>query len=283
MVNQCFRKTDSQMKQNKTKRKPIGAVVISDLHVGSTVALWPPDGELSSGNVVGFGKNYHQKWLWDVWQNTIKTACEHFGNDPWVLICNGDLMDGVHHHNTEVTAAIEADHMEASVKCIKLLSEKAQKTYVVRGTECHTKEFEKVIAQKLGAVYCGDTGLLEIHGTLLDVKHHTTTSGRSYLEAGGMSIAMGNARLNYARVDHRIPKVFIRAHRHVGGVYTDGSAAMVITGAYQLLTRWGKKVVGDSVCRPAFAILDWRNKPQNSLPAISLPTYDPRQEAITIV
>ena len=270
-------------KPKNNKIKPVGAVVVSDLHVGSTVGLWPPDGELESGNTVGFGKNHHQRWLWDVWQDTIKTATEHFGKDPWILICNGDLMDGVHHHSTEVTAAIEADHAMAAVTCLQPLKDKAHKTYIVRGTGCHTKDFEKMIASKLGAEFCGDTAMIEIHGTLIEAKHHTTTSGRAYLEAGGMSIAMGNARLNYARVGHRIPKVFIRAHRHVGGVYTDGSGAMVITGAYQLLTRWGKKVVGDSICRPAFAILDWRTKPLNSLPAISLPTYDPHQEKITIV
>jgi hypothetical protein len=262
------------------KKKPVGAVVISDLHVGGTTALWPPEGKLESGNIVGFGTNTHQKWLWDVWQDTIKTAKTHFGGDPWVLILNGDLTEGAHHHNKEVCATIEADHMEAAVECLRPLHQLATKTYVVRGTECHTKDFEKVIATKLKAEFCGDRALIEVHGTLLDVAHHMPTSARAYLEAGALSILMGNARLNYARVGHRIPKVFLRAHRHTGGAYTDGTSAIAVTGAFQLLTRWGKKVVGESICRPAFAILDWRNRPENSVPAISLPTYDPEQETI---
>jgi len=273
------------MKQTPKRRKaksspPVGLVVVSDLHTGGSTALWPPDGELESGNIVTFGKNAHQEWLWKVWLDTIKTAKEHFGSDPWVLAVLGDAMDGAHHGNKELCAAIEADHMEAAIKCLRPLSEAAAHTYVIRGTECHTKDYERVIAKELGATYCGDTMTIEIHGTLVEGKHHMPTSGRAYLEAGALSIVMGNARLNYARVGHRIPKVFLRAHRHVGGFYSDGTAAIVSTGSYQLLTRWAKKVVGESVCRPAFAILDWRTKPKNSLPAISLPTYDPHQEKI---
>jgi len=264
-------------KRKNTKRAPVGAVVVSDLHCGSNVALWPPDCETESGNTVGFGRNIHQAWLWDVWQETIRSAIQHFGDDPWVLILNGDLMEGSHHHSKEVVAAEEADHAAAAVICLTPLVTTATQTYVVRGTECHTKNFEKMIADKLGATFAGDALLLEIHGTLIDAKHHMPTSSRAYLEAGAMSIVMGNARLNYARCGHRIPKVFLRGHRHVGGVYSDGTSAFVATGAYQLLTRFGKKVVGEALCRPSFAILDWRGRPKDSVPFIALPTFDPNE------
>jgi hypothetical protein len=268
-------------KRRKAKSSPpVGLVVVSDLHVGGTTALWPPDGKLESGNTVGHGDNAHQRWLWEVWQDTIKTIKSTFGDDPFALLLNGDLVEGAHHHNKEVCAAIEADHMEAAIQLLQPLSALANETYVIRGTECHTKDYERVIAKALGANYCGDKALIRVHGTLIDAAHHMPTTGRAYLEAGAMSILMGNARLNYARVGHELPKVFLRAHRHVGGFYSDGTAAVISTGAYQLLTRWAFKVVPDSICRPAFAILDWRNKPKNSLPAISLPTYDPHQEKI---
>lgn len=264
------------------KPKAIGAVVVSDLHCGSNVALWPPDGELELGNSVSFGKNHHQKWLWDVWTDLIDRAKSHFGKDPWVLICNGDLQEGSHHHSKEVVAAEEADHAAAAVKCLRPLAEAAAETYVVRGTECHVKNFEKWIAKDLGAVFAGDALLLEIHGTLIDAKHHMPTSSRAYLEAGSLSIVMGNARLNYSRCGHRLPKVFLRGHRHVGGYYSDGSGLIAVTGAFQLLTRYGKKVVGESLCRPSFAILDWRTLPENSIPSITLPTYDPNEEKVLI-
>jgi len=265
---------------SKKQKPPVGVVVVSDLHVGGTTALWPPDGELTSGNIVGFGNNVAQRWLWKCWQDTIKTAAAHFGSDPFVLILNGDLMDGDHHRNKELTAVIEADHATAAVKCLEPLVKLAQKTYVVRGTECHTRDFERMIADMLGAEYCGDKLLLTVHGTLIDAAHHMPATGRSYLEASALSILMGNARVNYARVEQKMPRVFLRAHRHVGGYYSDGNAAIVATGAFQLLTRWATKVVGESICRPAFAILDWRNRPKNSVPAITLPTYDPQQPKI---
>ena len=72
------------------RKKPVGAIVVSDLHCGSTVALWPPDGKQSSGNTIGFGDNLHQIWLWQVWCDVLKTARATFGKDPFYLICNGD-------------------------------------------------------------------------------------------------------------------------------------------------------------------------------------------------
>lgn len=262
------------------KQKPVGAIVVSDLHVGSNVGLWPPDGETEMGNTVGFGKNIHQAWLWETWLKVEAAAKRVFGNDPFVLVANGDLMEGSHHHSKEVVAAEEHDHAVNAVRCLRPLVDLAAESYFVRGTECHVKNFEKYIANQLGGVFAGDALLLEIQNTLVEAKHHMPTASRAYLEAGALSIVMGNARLNYARCGHRIPKVFLRGHRHVGGVYSDGSSALVVTGAFQLLTRYGKKVVGESLCRPAFAILDWRNSEPGGLPFISLPTYDPNEQDI---
>lgn len=264
----------------KHKTSSVGVVILSDLHVGSDVGLWPPSGELPSGNTVGFGKNAHQRWLWKVWGETVRIATEHFGDSKWDLILNGDLMEGIHHRTTEVVSPEEMSHAEAAVLCLKPLVSAASNTFVVRGTECHVKNFEKVIAEKLGATYCGDSLLLDIHGTLLEAKHHMPTTSRAYLEAGPLSVVMSNARLNSLRAGHKVPRVFTRGHRHTGGFYSDGECLMVVTGAYQLLTRHGKKVVGESISRPSFGVLDWRGRPRDSVPGVLLPTFNPYEEKI---
>jgi len=44
-----------------------------------------------------------------------------------------------------------------------------------------------------------------------------------------------------------------------------------------LLTKYGHKVVGDSICRPGFGILDWRGCEEGELPATKLIQYAPEE------
>jgi len=254
-----------------------GAVVVSDLHCGSSVGLWPEGFIVESGNKVSLGNNVHQTWLWSCWLDAVEKAIAHFKGRPFVVIVNGDCIEGRHHGTTEIVAAKNADHSSAATECLRPLVKSAFKAYFTAGTECHVGDWEKKIAAELGGEWCGDKALIEINGTLLDVAHHMPTSARAYLEAGAMSISLGNARLNYARVGQRVPRVYLRGHRHTGGYYSDGHALFLVTPAWQLLTRYGFKVVTDSICRPGLAILDWDATPDGELPSVQLLTYDPEE------
>ena len=90
-----------------------------------------------------------------------------------------------------------------------------------------------------------------------------------------MSIVLSNARLQAARAGHPLSRVFLRGHRHVGGHYSDGDCLMVITGAFQMLTRYGFKIVPDSIPRPSVAVLDWRGRPDGALPIVHNLQYSP--------
>jgi hypothetical protein len=267
-------------------KKPVlaevaGAVVVSDLHCGSSVGLWPEGCEVSYGNIINLGNNLHQRWLWECWQDGTRKAIEHFGKDPFVLIVNGDCIEGRHHGTSEIVAAKNRDHCAAAIQALLPLASKAKASYFTAGTECHVGDWEEVIADEVGGKFAGDKLLLEINGTLLDVAHHMPATTRAYLEASMLGIVMGNARLNYSRSGHRVPRVFLRAHRHCGGHFSDMHGTILVTGAWQLLTRYGHKIVGDSLCRPSVGILDWRGLPKNSLPAVKTISYDPDQAKIT--
>jgi len=260
-----------------TKKTPLGAVIISDLHCGSVVGLWPDNHITSTGNKIGLGNNIHQKWLWQCWNDIEVKIKDHFKGEPFALIINGDCIEGRHHGTTEIVVALNLDHALAAIECLKPLSKLASVTYMTAGTECHVGDWEKMICQEIGGKWLGDKGLIEINGTLIDIAHHMPTSSRAYLEAGAMSITMGNARQNYSRVGHRVPKVYLRGHRHTGGIFNDGSGVLMVTPAWQLLTRYAYKVVGDSICRPGFGILDWRGCAKGDLPATKLTVYEPKE------
>jgi len=258
-----------------------GIVVVSDLHCGSTVGLWPDNHETSTGNRVSLGNNLHQQWLWQCWQDATKRAIAHFKGRGFALIVNGDAIEGKHHGSTEVVAALNLDHSTAAVECLRPLSKASSATYLTAGTECHVGDWERKIASDLGAKFVGDKALIDFNDTLIDVAHHMPTSSRAYLEAGAMSICMGNARQNYSRVGHRVPKIYLRGHRHTGGIFSDSSGIFLVTPAWQLLTRYGHKVVGDSICRPGIGILDWAGTATGELPSARIITYEP-QETIPI-
>jgi hypothetical protein len=252
----------------KKSSRPRLLVVVSDLHCGSSVGLMPPDSEIIGGNTLGFGNNHHQRWLWECWQDALAEVEGTALGDPFCLLVNGDATEGIHHRSPEVVASLIEHHCQMAATALQPLAKLASKTYITRGTECHTHDVESYLARLLNAEdgKARDKWLLEIGGCLVDAAHHIGATSRTYLEASLLSIVLGNARLNAVRAGHPPAQVFLRAHRHCGGVYSDGSGMMCVTGGWQFLTRHGHKVVGDAIPRPSVLILDWRGKPDGALP-----------------
>ncbi len=264
-------------------------IAVSDIHCGSDVGLAPPETKTEKGNVIGFGDNHHQSWMWDRWMEGVKEVKAIIGKsrkESVGLLVNGDATEGSHHRNE--AALIAADilvHTKMAHDCLKPFANLCGNVFVTKGTECHTRDMENELARLIGAV--GKTArakwLLQINGCLVDAAHHMTVSGRAYLEASAMSILMGNARINYLRSKHPVPSVYLRAHRHCGGHYSDNDGLFAVTGAWQFLTRHGEKVVTDSIPRPSILVLDWRGRRTGALPAVHSITFNPpKHEAQTV-
>jgi len=277
------------MKQPKVTKgkakKPQVLVVVSDMHCGSSVGLAHPESEMASGNVVGFGRNHHQSWLWEKWTEARSEISKIVGDDKAILLVNGDATEGCHHHNKEIIAVTIEEHCTIAKQCLEYLDEGCRfyKKLVVKGTECHTRDMEDVLAEWIGAETgkAQDKWLFKINNTLIDAAHHMTTASRKYLEAGMLSIHLGNNRLNCVDAGYEAPKVVLRAHRHCGGTYSNGSAMIGVTGGWQFLTRYGKKVVTDSIPSPTVLVLDWRGLPENSLPKVHEIKFIPPREEVT--
>jgi hypothetical protein len=260
-------------------------LVISDIHCGSEVGLMPPDSKTKSKNTLGFGKNIHQKWLWDKWLQMQEEFHAYRKKDPFVLLLNGDLTEGIHHHSVESLSQSIEDHANMAIEALTPLADKAEQIFVTLGTECHTGMIEHMIADKLEARSGAARGtwLFKVGGCLVNATHHIGTATRAYTEAGQLSGVMANARLQSARAGHQPAQIYLRGHRHTGGWFSDGCSMIGVTGAWQFLTRFGKKVVPDSVPRPSVLILDWRNTKSGHLPAIKELVYAPEQEEIDVI
>lgn len=263
--------------------KPKLVVAISDLHCGSDVGLLPERVELSDGQALGHGKNAWQKWLWGAWLDGMKWVKALTGNDPFVLVLTGDLIEGFHHRTDEIVAQKAIEHLTIAEASVGGLIKQAAKTYVVRGTECHTHDWESLFARNFGLGKAHDFIQFDLNGVLVDARHHMPVTGRLHLEASALSIVAANARSNAIRAHHDPARIFLRGHRHLHGIYSDGESLIACTGAWQGLTRHGKKVVTEAVCRPSIIAFDARKTPSGELPSIHQRAFNPPQNIVAHV
>lgn len=253
----------------KTKSRII--LLLSDLHIGSTVGLWPDCFVSNEGYTIG--QNSFQKWLWECWQDNLKWIDRTINGDQFDLVINGDLVEGIHHRTTQVMSADVGDQSAAVMDILCGLVAKAATFHLIKGTECHTRNDEIRLGKALDASrnkhtgqHAWDTLDIEMNGTLINFAHHISATARSYLEATAHSINLGDITNTRARAGKRVPMVVCRAHRHRHGIWTDGNQMSIITGAWQGLTRHGYKVVPNAIPQPSAVILDSRNTDKGDLP-----------------
>jgi hypothetical protein len=260
----------------KTKSKVI--LLLSDLHIGSTVGLWPEGFICNEGFPIG--QNKFQEWLWACWQDMLGWAKTTIGKDDFELVLNGDLVEGIHHRTLQVMSADVSDQTTAVLDVLGLLSARASRVHVVKGTECHTRNDEIRIGSALNGTRDPQTGQhawdrldLDVNGCLVSFAHHIGTTSRPYLEAAQHSINLGVEIHEAARMGRPIPKVICRAHRHRHGVWSDGNSMSIVTGAWQGITRFGRKVVPAAIPQPSAVILDWRSVEKGELPIVHPRVY----------
>jgi hypothetical protein len=257
-------------------------VDLSDLHCGSSKALLPPGFVTLEDQPVP--QNPIQRWLWPCWLRTQAFIGEVAGDDPFALVINGDIIEGVHHGTKEIISPEVADHRDAAVEVLAPLVKRAAKFFIVRGTECHVNNSEHSIGAQLGAVKNPESKLhvfdrltLEIMGVRCVFRHHIGTTTRRGLAGTQLSMNLAEEQVEAANNGEPIPRVLCCAHRHKPGAYRDDNGLCVVTPAWQVLTRFGHKVVSQARCKPGVIILDWRNCHEGDLPHVHEKYFQARQ------
>lgn len=260
-------------------------VVLSDLHVGSTKGLMPESYTTVEG--VEVRQNALQQYLWQCWIRAMNWHKNVVGDDPYILVLNGDLIEGLHHGTKEIWSAAAEDQIAAAYDILEPLASKAQQTFVVRGTECHTHNMEAGLGAMLGAVQnkamkqaAFDRLTLQAHGTICVFRHHINTSMRRATSGSALSSNLAEEQLEAALNGERIPQVLVCSHRHKPGIYRDEKGLVMVTPAWQFLTRHGHKVVGGARCKPGVQILDWRGLGHGAIPHVHEQYYAAQQPEI---
>lgn len=260
--------------------EPKLVLVLNDTHCGSDCALLPERVILDNGHSIGHGENKKLEFLWRAWLDMREEFARLAGADPFTLVLNGDIIEGVHHGTDEVLAAKASDHLNIAKEAIGPFIEMADKVVVTKGTQCHTQDWESVLCREYGLPDAKNFQQFKVNNVLVDVRHHMSCAARVDAESGALAKVMANAVAQCNRAQYETPRVFLRGHRHLTGDYCDGYQMIVVPGAWQYLTRYGFKVVPDSIPRFSAYALDWRNKSENQLPATHRFVYTPPFEVI---
>lgn len=259
-------------------------VVVSDLHVGSTLGVLHPGFKTLEGNSVG--QNPIQKWLWKAWKHLWEVEVPSFvGKDKFAVVINGDLVEGIHHGTKQVISPDFGDHVRAVQQVLVPVTKLAPAhIFITEGTESHTRNSETTIGEIIGAEqdpaterYAFPRLDLNIAGAHCVFFHHIGTTTRPYLEGSSLSTMLGVERQEAARSGTKIPLVIGCAHRHRHGYFSDGQGMIMVTGAFQALTRFGHKVVPAAVPAPSAFMLDWTGLPPGSLPVVREKVYSSGQ------
>jgi len=211
------------------KTKPAILAISSDHHAGSTVGLCPPVFNLDDGGT--YKASTAQRWLWSCWLDYIaavqNTAAAH--DTGYTAIMNGDIIEGNHHHTTQVISNNETTQMRIAEAALSPLLEDADAAYFVRGTPAHVggqARLEERIAEsyywehdparsltvKDGDNYTRWHLALDVNGTLFDIGHHGAIGRLPWTKANGVNRIAAQTIIGAHQGGARCPNVVIRAH-----------------------------------------------------------------------
>lgn len=235
----------------------------SDMHSGSTMALFPHYRDLQGG----FWQFKHTRYtpsckqcdLADHWDACAdKTAMARMGK-RLIIVGMGDSVDGKHHqtlqlatHNPDEQMEVHVWLMQRFMKRVGFDRSRGDKFYVLSGTETHTQEKEDYIARELQAENNPDGSdifdflPLEINGKLFWFLHQGAGPGKGANIGNSLVSWMKNKYFELLEAGQRIPDAVISGHYHVP-VYTTFTRNYktihgVILPPFQLKTRFGYKV-----------------------------------------
>jgi hypothetical protein len=225
-------------------------VVISDTHFGSTLALCPPGVRLDDGARIE--RSVVQQKLWQHWTDFWGWVDNRLGGEPFILVHNGDIVDGSHHKTTTVHTDNPIIQQRLAVSAMKPIVDKCYKYFQIRGTEAHVGQsacLEESVAEILGAEQEQSTGAysrqdlwLNFGDELLNFCHHIGTTSSSAYESSAVQREIVAAFTDAGQWKKRPPSIVIRSHRHRYIEVKNHGGRGIVTPAWQAKTPFVFKI-----------------------------------------
>ncbi len=197
-------------------------IVVSDLHINSTVALCAPGVELDDGGT--YHLNRSQRWLYACWRE----FCEEVGRlQGRKIVCfNGDLGElDTKRRSVQLITANKATIVKMVQRTIEPLVELADSLIVVRGTPAHEGKgawLEELIANDYDHTIRHDGTASWYHlrtvidGVRYDIAHHASMTANPWGRGNSANNLAHKICFAYAvQMGQPVPHIAHRAHNHI--------------------------------------------------------------------
>ena len=249
------------------RRRIRRVVVISDLHVGSTVGLWPERHRVEGGG--SYEANVYQRWLYECWQKAVEEI-QSIRPKP-IVVLNGDELQGVNMRDGQLITNKIDIQVEAALTLLAPVRKAASKLYINRGTEWHVgkaAEYVEALGRELRAERDPASEqwswwelYLDIGGPVIHFAHHVGVSSVPWYEA---TVPLRDTLLLLSELWRFFGKAgpnvraTVRSHRHrFIHVEAPPDIHAVVTPAWQLKTAFAHKKAASMLPQVGFVILEW--------------------------
>jgi len=134
----------------RKKESPEFLVLFGDTHIGSDIGLWPEG--ICNDKGAELPPSPFQRWLMECWNIAWDEKVPAItGGAAYSVVMMGDVIEGLHHRTTELMhPGIEVQY-EAAFNVLGEVSRRADKIWMIEGTDVHTKRAEATIGASIGA------------------------------------------------------------------------------------------------------------------------------------
>ncbi len=242
------------------------AFCLADLHVGSSVGLWADGIYDEDGRELGFNK--FQLWLVDRYQESLDRFralrdewIKGHPHDTVVGVVDGDLIQGSHDKDGQLTTPLLNLQQEAMVKVLRPFRELVDVLYVLHGTAWHGGKVSTHVrsgALQLDAKRHPNTKSplwwelpLDMDGKLIHFTHHVSATSIIFYEASAPLRDYYLQDSEYRRMwgqNALMYDMVVRAHRHRAILIHKPPRIRVATlPCWQLKNEFGWKVGANTV------------------------------------
>lgn len=223
--------------------KPIVALFVGDLHVGSDTGLCIPGYKLPSKEDRLYPASTRQQWLYQKWNELIKTAQELSKTHRIFLGIGGDAVDGVAHHNTTQTIGTYSDQEHMAADLLKPLVALADDAKGLLGTAAHVQDMGNADRNVLDMLKVDARAMwrLDIGPRRLWYSHHGITIGsRAWTDDSPMILLARDIFFRCKDEGRRVPDAIIAHNRHVSPYpISSKGISIAVCPCWQLATYWG--------------------------------------------
>lgn len=240
-------------------------IVVSDLHCGCRMGLCPPEGaQLDDGGTYLPSAIQQKIWSWwkEFWSVWVPRVTK---KESFIVVVNGDAIDGVHHQSTTQISHNLSDQGEIAYNVLAPIAAKAKAIYMTRGTEVHEGQSgveSERLAKRLGAIpneqkqHSRYELWIRVGDALVHLMHHIGTTSSSAHEASAVNAELSAEYTEAARWGEDPPDFVVRSHRHrfvsVNMGCKAGRGASMVTPGWQAKTPFSYRIAGARLAPPQF-------------------------------